>query len=120
MANYLYTELREPLTAALERLVAKEEGKLPYVFVEEVVQKNAGITKAFVQWCTKEGRLLFDVPWANVNGEPMEIAPSIERALVLLRGVGVFDDDRLLIIEGDQRGKGDGEPVPFWKRLFGT
>jgi len=103
MANHLFTDLREPLTRALERLCAKDENRLPYVFVEEVVQKNAGIQKAFVQWCTKDGKLLFDVPWANVVGEPMTIDASITRAIELLRGVGVCDDERVLVIEDDQK-----------------
>lgn len=69
---------------------------------------------SFVQWCTKDGQLLFDVPWAKIVGEPMEIAPSIERALKLLRGVGVCDDDRVLIDEHNQSGgHGDGERHPF-------
>ena len=115
--NCLLSEAEEPIRQALERLVAKDEGRLPYVFVEEVVQKNAGIRKAFVQWCTKDGKLFFDVPWANIDGEQMSIDASVARAVGLLRGVGVFDDDRVIIFEEDQN-KGDGEPVPFWKKLF--
>jgi len=115
--NYPLSEAEEPIRRALERLLTKDEGRLPYVFVEEVVQKNEGIPKAFVQWCTKDGKLLFDVPWADIVGEPMTIDASAARAIELLRGVGVCDDDRVIIFEDDQR-KDDGEPIPFWKRLF--
>ena len=115
--NYLLSEAEEPIRQALKRLLKKNERRLPYVFVEEVVQKNEGIPKAFVQWCTKDGQLLFDVPWAIIRGESVEIDASVILAIKLLRGVGVCDDDRVLIVEDDQR-KDDGEPIPFWKRLF--
>ena len=101
--NYLLSEAEEPIRKALERLMLKDEECLPYVFVEEVVRKNEGIPKAFVQWCTKDGKLLFDVPWAKIVAEPMGIDVSVTRAIELLRGVGVCDDERVLVIEDDQK-----------------
>lgn len=107
--NAQLQDLQVPLHEALERLVLKDERSLPFVVVEEVVLKTDGIPKAFVQWCTKDGKLLFDVPWAKIVGEPMEIYPSIHRAIELFRRARVCDDERLLIIEDEQRSGGDGE-----------
>lgn len=101
--NYMLHELEEPLRRALERLISKAEVDLAFVVAQKVTDESV-----FVQWCTKDGRLLFDVPWAKIVGEPMSVDASIDRAVDLLRGVGVCDDDRVLIIEDDQRDRGDG------------
>lgn len=112
--NYLLSELAEPLKCALERLRAKNEALSPFVIAQKVTDQSV-----FVQWCTKDGRLLFDVPWAYIYAEPMTLEDSVDLAFDLLRERGVRHDDRILIVEEQNRVKGDRERWPIWKKLFG-
>ena len=111
--NYLLSEAEEPIRQALERLVAKDEKLLPFVSVEKVGDRNV-----FVQFCTKDGVLLFDVPKLKITAETTPEFGALNAVATLGLSLGVSLDERVSIFEEDQREPPRVGNIPFWKRLF--
>jgi len=110
--NVLLSESVEPITAALERLMRKNEWYHPFVVIEKV-----GRPDLFVQFATNATVLLFDVPLLGIVLEPCR-SPALgaQLAIARLRNLGVRDDERILINEEDDKKSGRGEP--FWRKAL--
>lgn len=110
--NHLLSEAETPIREALERLVAKDEKNRPFVVIDKV-----GCPDVFVQFATKHGVLYFDVPMILISLQPTEPeAGAILATAALSVALGVGQDERVLIHEEEDKGRGKG--LMFWKRLF--
>lgn len=111
--NHLLSEAEEPIRQALERLIAKDIDKRPFVIVSEV-----GRPDVFVQFAmrVRDRVLCFDVPRLGIVTDPTEgPVDAAGRAFTTLVGsFGVPLDVRVLVLE--EEGGSGGRGVPFWKR----
>lgn len=113
--NHLLAEAEEPIRQALERLVAKDIGRRPFVVVSEV-----GRSDLFVQFVmrVRDRALVFDVPRLGIVNEPT-LGPEEAAGLAFTTFVGTFGttlSTRVLILEEEDNSGGKG--IPFWKRLW--
>jgi hypothetical protein len=92
--------LRYPLTAALERMMAKDPAVHPFVIVE------ANNTDSFLQYCGSAGeRLIFDVPQQEIQLECDNVAHAVLNAEQLIeKSWRLGDDDTVTIIEDEDNG----------------
>ena len=112
--NHLLSEAEEPIRQALERLVAKDEKRRPFVVIDKV-----GRPDVFVQFAVRprDRILCFDVPLVGVVLQPTDPeSGAILATAALSVALGVGQDERVLIHEEEDKGRGKG--LMFWKRLF--
>ena len=111
--NYLLSEAEEPIRQALERLVAKDVG------TAHVIIYKVGRPDIFVQFAVRprDRILCFDVPLVGVVLQPTDPeSGAIIATAALSVALGVGQDERVLIHEEEDRGRGKG--LMFWKWLF--
>jgi dTDP-glucose pyrophosphorylase len=96
----LVKHLRYPLTAALERLMAKDPTVHPFVIVE------ANNADSFLQYAGSAGeRLIFDVPQQDIQMECDGVAHAVLSAEQLIeKNWCLGDDDTVTIIEDENNG----------------
>jgi hypothetical protein len=97
-----FAELGDPLTAALHRLIEKDDDRHPFVIVE-TVPKSA----VFVQFCgARDAPLCYDCPPLGVFNDRCVLHIAVDRGIEGLRTQGVQPDDGLQIIESEDRPRG--------------
>lgn len=103
-----FAELREPLTAALRRLIAKEDELHPFVVAEE----RDG-PRSFVQFAGARDRpLVYDCPPLHIYNERCMLDVAVERGIEGLERQGVEPASTVWIVESERRPRLD------WRRFL--
>lgn len=101
-STVIFSGLREPLTAALRRLIEKDDDLHPFVIV-----KPASTEGVFVQFAGAKNRpLCYDCPPLGVFNDRCMLDVAVDRGIEGLRTQGVQPDSDLRIIESENKPSG--------------